>query len=433
MQFEVGFDASPSAREALAALGRSEDVRFAPGGRRLAIAGFAANAIAIADVEIARSAEGPEIAVRSIDLLPSAALREPHGLDFLDDDTVVVGNRSGGISVFRVPASVGAGEVTQVEPVGGGEAGLLEAPGSVAVDARGPGRYEVLACNNEGHTVTRHKLDASGALVDGEVVARRWLSLPDGLALSHDRRWLAVSNHDGHCVFVYDQAELGEDAEPVGILRGVHYPHGVRFAGGDSYVIVADAGAPHVHVFLPPGDGWDGVAYPAATITVMDDETFLRGRHNRQEGGPKGIDVDPRTNVLAMTSECQPLAFFDLGAALEGRGRADMLVRCELDMLDEKEAFKAALISEASAVREELKAAWVAHALERTEKERLAGEVERLVAEVERVNAEYEQLGAALAESNALLDGVHNSTSWRVTAPLRRAIEVARRLKQRGR
>jgi hypothetical protein len=167
----------------------------------------------------------------------------------------------------------------------------------------------------------------------------------------------------------------------------------------------------------------------------MDDETFLRGRHNRREGGPKGIDVDPSTDVIAVTSECQPLAFFDLGAALERRerGRADTLVRCELDVLGEEQALKAASVSEASALRGELDSAWAAHALERAEKERVTADAERLAAEVERVDAEHARLGAALAESKARLDGVHNSTSWRVTAPLRRAFEIARRLRQRRR
>ena len=146
----------------------------------------------------------------------------------------------------------------------------------------------MLACHNLAHMVTRHKLDASGALVGGDVLLRKWLDIPDGLALSHDGRWLAVSNHNTHGVFLYDYSDLGEDADPVGVLRGVNYPHGVRFGADDSCLVVADGGAPHVHVFPASGAGWAGVAYPAATITVMDDDTFARGRHNPREGGPEG-------------------------------------------------------------------------------------------------------------------------------------------------
>jgi hypothetical protein len=432
---EIGFDAPPSVREGLAAIGRTEDVRFAPGGRRLAIACFVSAQIAVAEVEITVSGSGPEIAVAGLDLFESPELREPHGIDFLDEDTLVVANRGGGIGVFRLPPG-GAGELTKTYPVDGEIDGLFEAPGSVATRSLGDGRHEVLACNNDGNTLTRHTLDASGALVGGEVILRKWLDIPDGLALSDDGRWLAVSNHNAHAVFLYACSELGEEADPSGILRGVQFPHGLRFGAGGSYLAVADAGAPHVHVFLPDEGDWAGTRQPAATITVMDDETFTRGRHNAQEGGPKGLDVDLRSNVVAVTSECQPLAFFDLAAALESgeRGRADLLVRCELDVLAEEQSTKAAVAAESAALRAALEAVQLGAAAEaaalREETRLITVEAERLEAEAERLNAEYERLVAAFAEMSAQLDGVYGSRSWRLTAPLRRAVDVARRVKR---
>ena len=89
------------------------------------------------------------------------------------------------------------------------------------------------------------------------------------------------------------------------MLRGATYPHGLRFAADDRRLLVADAGAPYVHVFAADGS-WQGASYPASTIRVMDDETFERARHNPQEGGPKGIDLDPRTKLLIVTSESTP-------------------------------------------------------------------------------------------------------------------------------
>jgi DNA-binding beta-propeller fold protein YncE len=143
---------------------------------------------------------------------------------------------------------------------------------------------------------------------------------------------------------VFELSTLNEHADPVAVLRGAHYPHGVRFASGDRHIVLADAGAPRVHVFASSDGGWHGVGYPTATIRVMDDDTFARGRHNPQEGGPKGIDVDPRTNVLVLTSACTPLSFFDLGQALEqGRhdGAGDALVRYELHVLADRELIRA--------------------------------------------------------------------------------------------
>jgi hypothetical protein len=382
---EIGFDAPAAVRDAIASMGRTEDVRLAPSGRRLAFACLASELIAVADVEITVSASGrPEIAVTSLDQFQSPELRQPHGIDFVDDDTLIVGNRGGGVAVFRLPPAGAAGGMTPIGPVDGGVPLLLDAPGSVAVHSLGSGRHEVLACDNWANTVTRHALDAGGVLADGEVVVRKWLDLPDGLAISHDGRWLAVSNHDSHNVLVYEYSTVNEHADPVGMLRGVHYPHGLRFGADDRYLVVADAGAPHVQVFVPSGSGWEGVGYPAVTIRVMDDDTFARGRHNPREGGPKGIDVDPRTNVLVVTSECLPLAFFDVAAALDrgelGGAPEDALVGYELHVLADRERIK-----------------------------------------------------AAAAEAEAQLRELRQTKAWRLTEPARRAHEAVARLKRRRR
>ena len=322
-------------------------------------------------------------------------------------------------------------------PVDGEVEGMFQAPGSVAVRSLGQGHHELLVCNNSANTVTRHLIDGTGALVRGEIVLRRWLDIPDGITLSHDGRWLAVSNHETHTVFLYERSEIGEDADPVGILRGVSYPHGIRFAADDSYLVVADAGAPYVHVFVPSGGDWEGVGYPAATITVMDDDTFLRGRHNPQEGGPKGIDLDPRSGVLVATSECQPLAFFDLASALDGEPgrRDDALVRYEIGVLAEAESVKAAAAAEATALQAEIASIRATAAAEASA---LQTGIEMLQAELERVNGEYERFHAAATESNTRLAAandhltqVHRSKSWRLTAPMRGAVHAARRLKPR--
>lgn len=341
---EIELDAPQAARDALAELGRTEDVRFAPGGGRLAIACYADERIALADIEIDLSASRPRVAVTRLERLGASGLREPHGIDFADEDTLVVGQRAGGVSVFRLPPAGPPGRLTPIGSADSRVDGLLDSPGSVGVRTLGDGRHEVLACNNWTSTITRHTLDPGGDLTGGEVVARKWLDLPDGLAVSGDGRWLAVSNHNSHSVLVYAYPTLSEGSDPVGVLRGALYPHGLRFGPGDRTLLVADAGAPYVHVFDAPGSGWSGVGYPASTIRVMDDDTFARGHRNPQEGGPKGIDVDLRTNILVVTSECQPLAFFELGSALDQGGldgAAEELVRYELELLVEIERVKA--------------------------------------------------------------------------------------------
>jgi hypothetical protein len=355
-RLEIGFDAPAAVRAGLASMGRTEDVRFAPSGRRLGFACYAREQIAIADVEIGVAAGRPEIAVTSFSRFGSAELSEPHGIDFLDDNTLIVGNRAGGVTVFGLPIAGSDDELSRVGQVSGGTT-ALDAPGSVAVRWRGSGRAEVLACNNWTNTITRYPIGVDGVLAAGQVIARKWLDLPDGLAISHDDRWLAVSNHNSHCVLIFELATLSERSDPIGVLRGVRYPHGLRFSSGDRYLLVADAGAPYVHTFASRGDSWYGVGYPAATIRVMDDEAFARGRASPEEGGPKGLDLDSRTNVLVVTSEHQPLACFDMATALDRDERAeDELVQYELSILADAERLKREAAQAVAEAREEIRA-----------------------------------------------------------------------------
>jgi DNA-binding beta-propeller fold protein YncE len=377
LPLEVEFEAPADLQEALSAMGRTEDVRLSPRGDRLALACYRRDRIAVADIEVARAANGPRIAIASFEEFASPSLREPHGIDFLDDETLVVANRTGGVGVFRLPARGSGGELT---PLGDGARGpaASHGPGSVAVRKSKGGRSEVLVCNNWANTITRHAVAGDGSLVGGEVVAQRWLAIPDGVAISRDGEWLAVSNHSAHCVFLYAWPTLGADAEPDGILRGVAYPHGLRFDDGDRRLLVADAGAPRVHVFDAPDEGWEGVRYPVASVEVLDERRFDLAQTSPEEGGPKGIDVDSDTRVLAVTSESVPLAFFDLQSVLDSRSNDAALVRYELARL----------------------------------------------AEQERADAETADVRAALAE-------LRSTRAWRLTKPLRAANGVARRLRSR--
>lgn len=342
---QIPVEGPEDALGALARLGRTEDLRLAPGGGRLAVLGFTQATIAVADVAIERTERGARVSVSGVETISSPSFRHPHGVDWLDDETLVVGNRDTGLTVVRL----GGEPAVLEEPAVG-----LDGPGSVAVGRLDGRASEVLVCNNWSDTITRHDIASGGRLGAGEVALGRWLDLPDGLALSPDGRWLAVSNHTTHCVVVFERAALHRDATPVAVLRGVRYPHGVRFDAEGRRLVVADAGAPHVHVFAA-NTVWRGAAYPAATVRVMDDETFARGSRNPQEGGPKGIELDTRTNVLLATSELTPLVCFDLAAVLERmeehRPERDALLGAELEALATAAAAKAAAARDRAELR----------------------------------------------------------------------------------
>jgi len=317
---------SPSAQAVLAGLGRTEDVMFSPSGSRLAIAGFRANRIALFDVGIVDSGRGRKVVVGGAVEIESATLQNPHGLCFLDESTLAVANREGGVQVYAVPRTPISGAVRPMQTITGDASVPIRTPGSVACFPLGPDRLELLVCHNYSNVVTRHVLDRRHgfASVRDEPLLRRGLEVPDGICFSPDGAWIAVSSHDTHEVLLYRRtAALSPDAAPDAVLRNVICPHGVRFTRDQRHVLVADAHARYVNVYARGAADWQGTHDPCRMFPVLDRLTYLRGRSNPEEGGPKGIDVDPTMKVLACTTEFQTLAFFDLAQLLSRHARPD--------------------------------------------------------------------------------------------------------------
>ena len=322
---------SEAAEAAVLSVGRTEDLKFSPDNRLLTITGFNQNSLLILRVNIEASASGITVTADDFVELTSRSLRYPHGLDFIDDRTLVVANRGGGLSVLRLPDSEFGSRVCLAEMLWrfpGGRLRWMRSPGSVVVRHEGDGLVSLLTCNNYSHRGTRHVLDCTSdyRLVRKEVFLRRGLIIPDGIALSHDSRWIAVSSHGTHDVKLYAISNtLGPDSEPAGTLSGKGYPHGLQFSADDAFLLVADAGSQVVNVYQR-GAGWDGEHRPAHSVEVVDAEAFARGRQNIEEGGPKGLAIDRTGELAAITCEEQPLAFYALHAMTRFAGASEPAV-----------------------------------------------------------------------------------------------------------
>src|SRR5439155_19840113 len=242
---KIQYAAPQSVTDAIGSLGRTEDVRFSPSNRRLAVAAFKRDRIVVFDMDIASSLGATQVALTGGVELSSPALRLPHGLDFIDDNTLIVtsrgsedpvGGSAANVALFKLPPGEEIVRTHEVPPIARWPANgttLLNAPGSVAVTRVKEDVGEVLICNNCGHTVTRHLLDraADGAMRNSEILLNKYLNAPDGVSISPDRRWIAVSNHATHNVLLYENsAALNSDAKPDGIVRCIYYQHGLRFS-----------------------------------------------------------------------------------------------------------------------------------------------------------------------------------------------------------
>lgn len=151
---QIDFKANDRIRAALSGLGRTEDLRFSPDNRTLAIA-----------------------------------------------------NRDGLVAIIRLPEGEPGGRHCEIAPlrqIRGSPFCELKSPGSLAVTREANGRLNLLVCNNYVHRVTKHTLGRwSFRAWRNRILLQRGLAIPDGIAVGRNGEWIAVSSHDTHDIKVF--------------------------------------------------------------------------------------------------------------------------------------------------------------------------------------------------------------------------------------
>lgn len=333
----IAVDIPPELRPVIARIGRTEDICFSPDDSRLAIADFLSGRIFVFSLVFDRTVSPPRIALAGYFSIASPGRGYPHGVAFLGNDHFLVCYRQGGLVVFAVPKAGSPSEQT-VPPVAEiTDKGLLAAvksPGSAAVYEIAPGRFRILVCNSNWHVVTSHDVTIAGSVgvTNGSVLIEQDLRIPDGVAISPDRQWIAVSNHAGGSALVYRNGPgLRRTTPPAAVLGGNVCPHGIHFSPDGKHILVADAASQYLHVFDSRNGEWRSADEPTRSVRLIDDRTFYAGRYDARDGGLKGLDIDGHGTVLATTFKGGALNLYDFGALL---ARADAVDRDEMNDLE---------------------------------------------------------------------------------------------------
>lgn len=308
-----------SVQNKLDTLARTEDLRFSPCGRYLAIAGFGKNEIAIFEVAETEESETRPLSLTRHTRIVSDCLKQPHGIDFVDDRRLVVANRNGFGEMFELPPNPTETDTLHLSSVATfkklGFRKKVRWPGSVISIPHGSNRATLLFCNNYKDLISRHEISLSGEMpkiTDNRVAVKEELRVPDGIARCPASGTIAVSNHAHHNVVLYQGLDsMMPDARPDCTLTRVDCPHGLRFTSDGQYLLVADAAMPFVHIY-ERGTGWNGEKRPVAHVRIMDDTLFMTGHSNPEEGGAKGLEIDAKDRFFLLTSEFQVMAIFDL-------------------------------------------------------------------------------------------------------------------------
>lgn len=310
-------------RRLIARIGRTEDVRLSPDSRRLALAAFASNQVFLFSISIDATEALPKVWIPDCTVLRSPSFAQPHGLSFLDDEHLLVCNRAGNVDILRLPAPSPHRSELDLQPIAtisgrGTVFAKVQSPGSAAAYRLADDSWRVLVCNNFWNFLSAHRV----RLGDGVGIAHQpplrdfRLRIPDGIAVSRDRAWIAVSNHvDGEVLVYRNEERLADAVGPAAVLRGSVCPHGLGFTR-DGDLLVADAASQFLHVYRRSGTEWSGVCDPERSIRMLDDETFLDGRYDTREGGIKGVEIDRSGRLLITSHRLDPLGFYDLPALL---------------------------------------------------------------------------------------------------------------------
>ncbi|PHS71053.1 MAG: hypothetical protein COB23_02000 [Methylophaga sp.] len=321
---KLDYHASPELHRVIASIGRTEDVKFSADEKLLAVVDFLVDKVHLFKISLENDELSQSITLSQCITISSDDFKRPHGLFFLGCEHFVVTNRAGDIALFKCPiATVEVSEI-KLAPIaifrGRRFLGRIYSPGSVASYQISDNVHRVMVCNNYWNTIVSFTVELTDGvrIKNNGVLIKKGLSTPDGISISPDQKWVAVSNHDTSAVLVYPLTSiLNRFTAPAGVLTGVAYPHGIRFSNDGKKLFVADAGRQYLHIYESSDGCWDKSLEPWKSIKMVTDDIFSKAIMTPEEGGLKGIDIANSDKLFLASAEYQVLDFYAVNEVLD--------------------------------------------------------------------------------------------------------------------
>ncbi len=242
---------------------------------------------------------------------PDGRIAYPHDAAFspdADSHLLAVAQRTDSLLIYQRRAGTDEYGPRPTSVISGEAAGLDYSDGVAFVPPHG---NLLAACNLSRCSVSFYAVRVDGDAVQADTVPTAVLQHdtivdPDGIGFSADGEFLALANHGNHSVVIFrrnrDPVTVGEQPygpEPVCLIRDtqMRFPHSVAFTARHHHLLVTNAGANHVGLYLCNRYGADDVTWSrraALTVPIADEDVFRRANDdNAMEGGPKGVTARP--------------------------------------------------------------------------------------------------------------------------------------------
>jgi hypothetical protein len=284
---------------------RTEDIKFSPSGKKLAIASYTLGSIFIFDIYI----DGNNISVLDYYEVKCNDYKSFHGIDWINENVIIISSRSSCLCpIVKLPLK-NPNRIIKLKPVKMIE-NYMAGSSAVKVLNLDDNLIELFFSSSSLNIVSKHTLNKNTFEIIEENIILEKLSCPDAINISNDKKWIAISNHNKSNVLIYKNENINKNSVPSAILRSENliFPHGLCFYNNNLFL--TDAGSNNIFVFKNINGDWCGDISAEFSIEPMSIEDYNISKINPKEGGAKGLDIFG--NILAITSGNCPLTFFSL-------------------------------------------------------------------------------------------------------------------------